>query len=133
MDSAIPGNNPIIPGLLLTALFNDAKSAESAYLDAVKLGHKSENISVFLSEETRDNSFFIKNDPSTATIDNKTVEGAGVGGAVGSALGALAGVIIAAGTLITLPGIGLVVSGPLVAALAGSRSWEALPVVCWAA
>ncbi len=47
-------------------------------------------------------------------------DGAGIGGAAGGTVGAVLAVIAAVGTSIALPGIGLVIAGPIVAALAGA-------------
>ena len=110
----------VVPGLLLTALFKDAATAESAYLDAIKLGHKSEHISAFLSEETKNKNFSRANSDADHIMPTNVVSGMGVGGAIGSAIGALAGIVMAAGTALTLPGLGLIVSGPLVVGLAGA-------------
>ena len=48
------------------------------------------------------------------------MEGAGVGGAIGTTTGAIAGAIAAIGTTLVLPGLGLVIAGPLAAGLAGA-------------
>ncbi|QVL33975.1 hypothetical protein KIH39_08735 [Telmatocola sphagniphila] len=47
------------------------------------------------------------------------VEGVAEGGVIGTAVGATIGAILAIGTSIALPGLGLIVAGPIVAALAG--------------
>ncbi|HWQ33576.1 MAG TPA: hypothetical protein VNQ79_12040 [Blastocatellia bacterium] len=47
--------------------------------------------------------------------DESVTEGAKVGGAVGTAIGAVAAIAVT----VALPGIGLVIAGPLAAALAG--------------
>ncbi len=46
-------------------------------------------------------------------------EGAGIGAATGGALGALGGLLVGA-TALTIPGIGLVIAGPLAAILGGA-------------
>ncbi len=48
------------------------------------------------------------------------MEGAGVGGAIGTTTGAIAGAIAAIGTTLVLPGLGLVIAGPIAAGLAGA-------------
>ena len=45
-------------------------------------------------------------------------DGAGVGGALGGVVGAALATIIAVGSTIVLPGLNLVIAGPIVAALA---------------
>jgi len=49
-------------------------------------------------------------------LGNKAAEGAGIGGAIG----AVAAAVAAIGTSIAIPGLGLVVAGPLAAAGAGA-------------
>lgn len=53
-------------------------------------------------------------------LGNKAAEGAGIGGAIGGSLAAIAAAVAAVGTTITFPGIGLVVAGPMAAAIAGA-------------
>ncbi len=53
-------------------------------------------------------------------LGNKAAEGAGVGGAIGGTVGAIAAAIAAIGTSLVLPGLGLVIAGPIAAALAGA-------------
>jgi hypothetical protein len=51
---------------------------------------------------------------------DKTLEDAGKGAAIGGTLGAIIAGIAAIGTSVVLPGLGLVVAGPLAAALMGA-------------
>jgi uncharacterized membrane protein len=71
-----------------------------------------EDVSIVMSEETR-NKYF--------AIDEKTKapEGTQIGGISGGLLGALIGGLTVIGS-VALPGIGLVVAGPLIGALAGA-------------
>ena len=46
-------------------------------------------------------------------------EGVAEGGALGTAIGATVGAILALGTSIAIPGLGLIVAGPIIAAFAG--------------
>jgi hypothetical protein len=46
--------------------------------------------------------------------------GAGIGGAIGTAVGAVLAAIAALGTTLVIPGLGLLVAGPLAAALVGA-------------
>jgi hypothetical protein len=52
----------------------------------------------------------------------KAAEGLGVGGAVGRGVGAALAAIFAVGSTIVVPGLGLVVAGPIAAALAGAAA-----------
>lgn len=102
---------------MLTGLFNDKESSESAYKSLRDRGYSDDEINVIMSDETRDKHF--ADDPDTE-LGNKAAEGTGVGSAVGGTLGAIIGGVAAIGTNLVLPGIGLVVWGPVAAALAGA-------------
>jgi hypothetical protein len=104
------------PGLL-TGLFRDRESTEGAYQSLRDRGYSESEINVMMSDETR-NKYYV--DGSSTEIGNKMAEGAGTGGVVGGALGAIIGGIAAIGTNLLLPGLGLVIAGPLAAALAGA-------------
>lgn len=104
------------PGIL-SGLFRDRESSESAYKDLRDRGYSDDEINVIMSDETRDKLY--RDDPDSE-LGNKSLEGAGVGSIVGGTLGALVGGLAAIGTNVILPGLGLVVSGPLLAALAGA-------------
>ncbi len=104
------------PGML-TGLFRDRESSESAYKDLRDRGYSDDEINVIMSDDTRDKYF---RDNPDSELGNKALEGAGVGSIIGGSLGALVGGIAAIGTNVLLPGLGLVVSGPILAALAGA-------------
>jgi hypothetical protein len=56
-------------------------------------------------------------------VDDRTegaAAGAGIGGAVGGVVGAVLAAIVAVGSTIFLPGLNLVIAGPIAAALAGA-------------
>jgi hypothetical protein len=102
---------------MLTGLFRDRESTEGAYKSLRDRGYSDDDINVLMSDETR-NKYY--NDGDSALDDNKALEGAGTGGAIGGTLGAIIGGIAAIGTNIVMPGLGLVVWGPIAAALAGA-------------
>jgi hypothetical protein len=104
------------PGML-TGLFTDQKSTESAYQSLVDRGYTEKEINVIMSDKTRDQ--YYARDPETV-VGSKAGEGAGIGGAIGGTLGAIIGGIAAIGTNLIIPGLGLVVWGPVAAALAGA-------------
>ena len=80
-------------------------------------GYSDEDINVIMSDKTRDK-YYAENPDSE--VGNNALEGAGVGSIVGGTLGALIGGIAAIGTNVIIPGLSLVVAGPIVAALAGA-------------
>ncbi|MFN2529924.1 MAG: hypothetical protein ABR555_01375, partial [Pyrinomonadaceae bacterium] len=79
----------------------------------MKRGYTRDEISVLMSDATRTKEFALQTRSHAA-------DGAGIGGAVGGAVGAVLAAIAAVGTTIFLPGINLVIAGPLAAALAGA-------------
>jgi hypothetical protein len=108
---------------LMTRSFPDRASAERGFNDLTARGYKSDDIHVLMSDETRKKHF--SKDNGDSDLGNKALEGAGVGGAVGGAVGAtLVGIAAAASTL-TVPGLGLVIAGPLAGALAGGATGAA--------
>ena len=102
---------------MLTGLFRDRDTTEGAYRSLRDRGYSDDDINVLMSDETR-NKYYADGD--SALNDNKALEGAGTGGAIGGTLGAIIGGIAAIGTNIVMPGLGLVVWGPIAAALAGA-------------
>ena len=71
-----------------------------------------------MSDETK-KKYFEKDDRESA-LGNKAMEGAGAGSAIGGTAGAVIGAIAAIGTAVAIPGLGLVVAGPIAAGLAGA-------------
>src|SRR6185503_16170705 len=55
----------------------------------------------------------------------KAAKGAGVGGAIGGTVGAVAAAVAAVGTTLAVPGLGLLVAGPIAAELAGAGAGAA--------
>lgn len=102
---------------VVAGVFSNTKDAENAYNALINHGFSSSDISVLMSDETRER---FKNQDHTSELGNKAMEKAGVGSAIGGAAGAIIGAIAALGTVVVLPGLGLVVAGPLLAALTGA-------------
>jgi hypothetical protein len=104
------------PGML-TGMFTDRESTEGAYKSLRDRGYSDDEINVIMSDETRKRYY---GDGAVETeLGTKAAEGMGYGSAIGGTLGALIGGIAALGTNLVLPGVGLVVWGPIAAALAG--------------
>ena len=97
---------------LITGFFKTRVGAEAAIDALLKRGYRKEDISVLMSNETRSKEFGIE-------PGSKVAAGASVGGAVGGTVGAALAAIAAVGTSIALPGLGVIIAGPLAAALAG--------------
>jgi uncharacterized protein YjbJ (UPF0337 family) len=105
-------------GRMVTGLFRDRESAERAYGSLSSRGYSKDDVSLMMSEDTRNRHF----GEGTADTDlgDKALEGAGAGAAIGGTVGAVLAAIAAIGTSVALPGLGLIVAGPLAAALAGA-------------
>jgi hypothetical protein len=107
----------------LTASFSDVESAERAYNKLRERGYHDDEISVIMSEDSMKKHFGDndkKKDKDKSEFGNKAAEGAGIGGGIGSVVGAAAGIIVALGTSVVIPGLGIVIAGPLAAGLAGA-------------
>lgn len=98
---------------LVTALFRNKIAAESAVDALLKHGFTRDEISVLMSDATRSKEFAIQTRSHAA-------DGLGIGSAVGGTIGAVLAAIAAVGTTLFLPGINLVIAGPIAAALAGA-------------
>lgn len=99
-------------------MFRDRASAERAYDALHRRGYSKDDVNVLMSDDTRKTHF----GDGTADTDfgDKAMEGAGVGSAIGGTVGAVIAAIAAIGTSVALPGLGLVIAGPLAASLVGA-------------
>jgi len=101
-----------------TGIFSNREHTEKAYNDLHDRGYTKDEINVIMSDETRKKDYSDENDDSE--LGNKALEGAGTGSAIGGTIGAIVGVIAAIGTSVLIPGLGIVVAGPIAAGLAGA-------------
>jgi hypothetical protein len=102
---------------MLTGMFRDRESTENAYKSMQEKGYSKDDISLVMSDDTRKKHF--TRDQETE-IGTKAAEGAGKGSAIGGTVGAIVGVIAAIGTSLVIPGLGIVIAGPIAAGLAGA-------------
>ncbi|HLA13354.1 MAG TPA: hypothetical protein VJ023_22420 [Pyrinomonadaceae bacterium] len=98
---------------LVTGLFKNRIAAEAGIDAIMKRGYTRDDISVMMSDATRSKEFAVQ-------AKTHAADGAGIGGAVGGAVGAALAAIVAVGSTIFLPGLNLVIAGPIAAALAGA-------------
>lgn len=113
-------------GNLVTGLFPDRASAEAAYNAAQSRGYSKDDVNLVMSDDTRKRHFADDSVMGKETeLGNKAAEGAGIGGAIGGTIGAILAGVAAVGTSIALPGLGLVIAGPLAAAAAGAGAGAA--------
>src|SRR5215210_8315448 len=103
---------------LITGIFKNRLAAEAAVDAILKRGYTRDDISVLMSDATRSKEFALQSRTHAA-------DGAGVGGALGGVVGAVLAAIVAVGSTIVLPGLNLVIAGPIAAALAGAGAGAA--------
>ena len=114
--SSVSGNTG--SSRMLTGMFRDRDSAERAYSSLHTRGYSKDDVNLVMSDETRKKHF--GDDSGHSDLGDKALEGAGAGSAIGGTLGAIVGAVAAIGTSVALPGLGLVIAGPLAAGLAGA-------------
>ncbi len=103
---------------MVTGIFRDRESTENAYNTLHERGYTKDEINLIMSDETRKKHF--SGDVKETEIGTKAAEGAGKGSAIGGTIGAIAGVITAIGTTLVIPGLGILIAGPIVAGIAGA-------------
>ncbi len=103
---------------MLTGMFRDRESTEHAYNTVQERGYTKDDVNLVMSDETRKKYF--TDGVEETEIGTKAAEGAGKGSAIGGTVGAIAGVIAAIGTSLVIPGLGIVIAGPIAAGLAGA-------------
>lgn len=105
---------------LVTGLFKDRESAERAYGSLSTRGYGKDDLNMIMSDDTRKKHFADDKDGGATDLGDKAWEDAGKGAAIGSGVGATIAAVLAIGTTLAIPGLNLLVAGPLVAALAGA-------------
>lgn len=101
----------------VTGTFSGRDDAERAYSSLTDRGYTQDDVNLLMSDETRKRYF---GDDVKSDLGSKAMEGAGAGGAIGGTLGAIIAALASAGTSFAIPGLGIIIAGPLVAALAGA-------------
>lgn len=113
--TAATGASPQRESQMMTGLFKDRESAEGAYRSLSNRGYGKDDVNLLMSDETRKKHFT----GSDTELGTKAWEDAGKGAAIGGGLGATLAALAAIGTTLALPGLGLLIAGPIAAALAG--------------
>jgi len=98
--------------VFVTGLFKTRAAAEAAVDAIIKRGYTRDEISVLMSDATKNKEFAVETRSHAA-------DGLGIGGAIGGTVGAVLAAIVVIATPIAIPG-GLFVAGPIAAALAGA-------------
>jgi len=124
----------------IIGLFRSRVAADDCFRALLRRGYLSSDINILMTERTRSQQYaFRQGETESVAIDEfggtafttsdlqvgseagtKAVEGIGVGGSIGTAVGATLAAIAAVGTSLVIPGLNLIVAGPIVAALAGA-------------
>lgn len=99
---------------MLAGMFSDRESTENTYNTLQEKGYTKDDINIVMSDDTRKRLF--SNEVKETEIGNKAAESAGKGSAIGGSVG---GVALAIGTSMAIPGLGILISGPIAASLAG--------------
>ena len=109
--SETAGGNP----RMVTGLFKDGESVERAYEAVARRGYGTGDINVLMSDDAR-RRYFSEDRQVNTELGRKVEEGGELGGPSGGAIGTILPAIVAAG-VVALPGLGLVLAGPVAAAL----------------
>jgi len=104
---------------MVTGLFRDRESAERAYNSLNTRGYTKDDVNLLMSDDTR-KKYFADDNVKDTELGTKAWEDAGKGAAIGCGVGATLAAIAAIGTTVALPGLGLLVAGPLAAGLLGA-------------
>jgi hypothetical protein len=111
---------------MVMAVFRDHAHSQRAFDWLTSRGYTSDEINVMMSDETRTRYFGTgTRKEEKANVGSLAEEGMGVGGAIGTVIGATLGAVAAIGTNLVIPGLGLVIAGPIAAALAGAGAGAA--------
>jgi hypothetical protein len=105
---------------MVTAVFRDRANAQRAYDQLLERGYRSDEVNVLMSDATRAQYFPHDKDKDKKSAGTHAEEGMGIGGAIGTAVGATLAAVAAIGTSIMIPGLGIIIAGPIAAALAGA-------------
>jgi hypothetical protein len=123
-DAAATGTARQRSNRMVTGLFRDRESAERAYGSLSERGYGRDDVNLLMSDDTRKKYF---SDDEGTEFGTKAWEGAGKGAAIGGGVGATLGAIAAIGTTLALPGLGLLIAGPIAAALVGALIGHGIP------
>jgi hypothetical protein len=103
---------------MVTGLFSDSKGVERAFELVCQRGYVKADINVVMSDDTR-RRYFSDDRPVKTELARKVEEGGELGGPIGGTIGTLIPALIAVG-VVALPGLGLVLAGPVAVALAAA-------------
>jgi len=102
---------------IMTGVFRDRTSAERAYGTVTNRGYGRDDVSLLMSEDTR-NRYFPRDEVNRTELGSKAGEGAAAGAVAGGGIGAVLAGLAASG--IAVPGLPIIAMGTLAAALTGA-------------
>jgi len=110
-------------------VFHNRLAADSCFNDLLRQGYLSSDINIMMTDRTRSQDYAWGPDVEALAMQSgrsmgteagtMAAQGVGVGGSIGTAVGATLAAIAAVGTSLVIPGLNLIVAGPIMAALAG--------------
>jgi hypothetical protein len=100
-------------------MFRDRTQANCVYTWLRDRGYTSDEINVLMSDQTHASYAHAAEDEMVSSSSH-AVEGMATGGAIGTAVGATLAAIAAIGTSVMVPGLGVLVAGPVLGAFAGA-------------
>ncbi len=103
---------------MVTGLFKDSQTVERAYDIIGQRGYGTADINVVMSDDTRKR-YFADDRQIDTELGRKVAEGGELGGPMGGTIGTILPAIIAVG-VVALPGLGLILAGPVAVALAAA-------------
>lgn len=109
----------------VSKVFRTREEADSAYNNLYSKGYSEKDINILMSDDTRDRHFSNHDDNHDTALGDKVAENAGKGSIIGGGVGAVVGAIAAIGSNVLLPGLGLIIAGPLAAGLVGAGAGAA--------
>ena len=101
---------------MYTRLFDDRTTAEREWENLRSRGYSEKDINVVMHEEGRKRHF---GDGTKSELGDKAMKGAGTGAGIGAVAGGTLAAIAATAS-VAIPGVGLLIAGPLAAGLAGA-------------
>jgi hypothetical protein len=100
---------------MVTGLFKDGETVERAYQVLSERGYGTGDINVLMSDDAR-RRYFAEDREVNPELGRKIEEGGELGGPMGGTIGTIMPAVIAAG-VVALPGLGLILAGPIAVAL----------------
>jgi hypothetical protein len=104
---------------MVTGLFKDRPSADQAFNDILARGYDRKEVNVLLDKDTHER-YTAPPRESDLKPGEKKAEGVELGGPSSGTVGTILAALTAVGAALLLPGLGIVVAGPVAAALAGA-------------